>query len=229
MNNQSEFETGKPAAGPKRGKLQEFLSAQAKMGGGPGVDRAEKEYTLVIFGLPRGGTTMVAGLAQRLGIAIGEDLGFNLEDPDFDRKPIPHMFRTIRRRNAKMAVWGWKFPAAGRYLPRLLKHIRNPRFVVVWRDPLTAAMRSIESIAEQGLEPDLASQKTLGAVELMIAMQQKNIEFLKQAGAPALLVSYEKAVRRPQEFVEQFAAFLGRELPKDMTEILAYMTPESYK
>lgn len=224
---------GKPEAQQrKRTKVAERLSVQAKSGGiqlGPEIDPDLEDYTVVIFGVPRGGTTMVAGVAEKIGLNIGQNLGFNLEDADFDRKPVPHMLRAIEERNEAMPVWGWKYPTAANYLPKLLPALRNPRFVVVWRDPLTAAIRSVEQIKQQDLRPQVETRRSLGAVEMMVLRQMNNINFLKQAGAPALLVSYEKVVRRPEEFVEQLAGFMGMPTPSNMADIVKFMEPESYK
>src|SRR5687768_64110 len=91
-------------------------------------------FTVVILGVPRGGTTMVAGVAKRCGLSIGSRLPGNLEDPDFSISDVGRMERTIVARNASMKVWGWKYPRAASYLPELLPKLRNPRIIMVWRD-----------------------------------------------------------------------------------------------
>ena len=216
----------------KRSKVVERLNAQAKSGGiqlGPAIDPDLKEFTVVIFGVPRGGTTMVAGVAEKTGLNIGEALGHNLEDADFDRTTAEHMQAAIAERNSRLPVWGWKYPSASTYLAGLIPFLRNPRFVVVWRDPLTAAIRSVEDVKRQGLRHEAETRRAMQAVEAMVARQMNNVALLKQAGVPALLVSYEKAVRRPQEFIEQLAGFMSMPVPENMAEVIAFMEPESYK
>ncbi len=232
MNDQTDTGGMEDDDKPRLGRKVQKLNAQAKIGGvrvGPVIDPAVQEYTVVIIGMPRGGTTMVAGVAQRLGLNIGDNLAFNLEDEDFDRKSLAHMRAAVTERDARMPVWGWKFPTASNYLAKLVPHLRNPRFVVVWRDPLTAAMRSVEQLMEQGLPQLAETKRSLNAVETMVNRQMNNLALLRKAEVPALLVSYEKSVRRRQEFVEQFAGFIGLPVPADTAEILAFMEPESYK
>lgn len=232
MNDQTNMEGTDEGAKRKHGKKVEKLNAQAKIGGirvGPAIDPAITEYTVVMIGMPRGGTTMVAGVAQRLGLNIGENLGFNLEDEDFDRKTMAHMRAAAAARDGRMPVWGWKFPTASNYLEKLLPHLRNPRLVVVWRDPLTAAMRSVEQLMDQGLPEVAQTKRSLNAVETMVNRQMNNLSLLRTVNVPALLASYEKSLRRPQEFIEQFASFLGLPVPADTADILKFMEPESYK
>lgn len=216
----------------ERNKVTERLNAQAKLGGiqlGPPIDPDVAEYTVVIFGVPRGGTTMVAGVAEKIGLNIGQDLGHNLEDADFDRTSQEHMQAAIAERNSRLPVWGWKYPSASVYLSALMPYLRNPRFVVVWRDPLTAAIRAVEDIKQKGLKHEAETRRAMQAVEAMVARQMNNVALLKQAGVPALLVSYEKAVRRPHDFITQLAGFMGMPVPEDMAETVAFMEPESYK
>src|SRR5437588_9464001 len=98
------------------------------------IDPAERQYTVIILGMPRGGTTVVAGVAQRCGLFIGSKLPINLEDPDFSHVPIQTMRESIAKRNETFDAWGWKYPAAARYVDKLIPDLRNPRLIVVWRD-----------------------------------------------------------------------------------------------
>ena len=46
------------------------------------VDQNQK--TFIIFGVPRGGTTMVARVAEQLGVSMGSGLPSNYEDDEFN-------------------------------------------------------------------------------------------------------------------------------------------------
>jgi hypothetical protein len=89
-------------------------------------------------------------------------------------------------------------------------------------------MRSVEKVEQMGLPLGERTAAPISAAEKLVLRQMRNLEFLKQSDAPALLVSYEKAVRRPQEFIEQLAAFMSMPVPADIAEILAFMEPGSY-
>ncbi len=52
--------------------------------------------TVIIFGAPRGGTTMIAGVAMKCGLFLGDDLPINCEDPDFN-------IRQLKLRNLPVA------------------------------------------------------------------------------------------------------------------------------
>ena len=42
------------------------------------------QKTFVLFGNPRGGTTMIANVVRSMGVHLGDDLPINLEDSDFN-------------------------------------------------------------------------------------------------------------------------------------------------
>ncbi len=66
--------------------------------------------TFIVFGIPRGGTTMVAGVINILGVDMGTNLPINSEDNDFNldylrsvncQEPISHIVNTIRKETLK--------------------------------------------------------------------------------------------------------------------------------
>ena len=174
--------------------------------------------TIVVFGMPRGGTTMVAGICQRCGIDMGTDLPKNLEDQDFVNKPLEQMIETIGVRNSEKPVWGWKFPRAGSYLPELEKSIRNPLFIVVWRDVLSVAARGIKNTGEMTKSLRIAHN-----------IQTQNLDFVTSTSAPVLHVSYEKSIRTPVSLAEDIQAFTGVFQPFDKEELIEFAEPGSYK
>ena len=68
---------------------------------------SQEPATVVVFGVPRGGTTMMAGVVARCGVDIGSDLPVNLEDQAFVSRSNEQMIETIRERNASTSLWGW--------------------------------------------------------------------------------------------------------------------------
>ena len=86
------------------------------------VDPNQK--TFIVFGVPRGGTTMIARVAEKLGVCMGSDLPSNYEDSEFNFDKLSDaikkdqeclastLFAAINRRNAMHDVWGWKYPRA---------------------------------------------------------------------------------------------------------------------
>lgn len=202
----------------QRGKPEKRMPALAQ--GQPLIPDVDA-FTVIILGVPRGGTTMVAGVAKRCGLSIGDNLPGNLEDPDFSQTAghdVAQMEAAAARRNAVMKVWGWKYPRAASYLPALLPKLRNPRIVMVWRDLMATAARNVA----RG-KPIRESLRAASRI------QAKNIELVEADPCPILHVSYEKAVRDPAAFVHILADFIGSKPPADMEEVCAFMEPGSYK
>ena len=179
---------------------------------------SQEPATVVVFGVPRGGTTMMAGVVARCGVDIGSDLPVNLEDQAFVSRSNEQMIETIRERNASKSLWGWKFPRAALYLPAIHQEIRNPHYIMVWRDALSSRLRPISNGREVAL-----------ALENAHKMQKQNIDILKTVPGKYLLVSYEKSILDPQGLAEQVASFIGVDVPRHMEELIEFMRPGTYK
>lgn len=174
--------------------------------------------TVVVYGVPRGGTTMVAGVVQRCGVDIGSDLPVNLEDPDFVARKPAEMIETIRRNNGEKGLWGWKFPRAANYLPAICKEIRNPHYIIVWRDVLST-----------GLRPMRRGGEIMESLRHAHDIQKINIDTMGKVPGRYLLVSYEKSVLDPWALAEDISKFLGTTLQADREELLEFAKPGSYK
>jgi hypothetical protein len=177
---------------------------------------------------------MVAGAIAGLGVFMGEDLPVNIEDrmfnPDLAGGDGPAFIDqvkcTIARRSAAHAVWGWKYPRAARYLERVYECIPNPHFVTVFRDPIPAALRSAR-------RPDVAqgsiSAATLKTIQSRLRMEMENLALVYRLQKPTLMVSFEKAQANPETFLEELAEFVGLPVPRDMSALLRFMEPGTYK
>ncbi|CAA0110906.1 Uncharacterised protein [Halioglobus japonicus] len=187
---------------------------------------SDTKKTFIIFGVGRGGTTMVAGVAKLCGLDIGKDLPINMEDNDFNIhvlrkagiKPVHHILSSLKERNETKDIWGWKFPRVIAYLPYLRDLLVNPHLILVFRDPVATASRQI-----------LSGKPEVKAIEAVQQLQQRNMELVKNWEVPTLLVSYEKSVRHPEQFVADLCSFLNVERPAGMSDILKFMQPGRYK
>jgi len=183
--------------------------------------------TVVCFGTPRGGTSMVAGAIAGLGVPMGRDLPVNIEDPDFNADYTPKTFRdfvaglpqVVAARNGEHDLWGWKYPLAARYLGDIAGHLRHPFLVVVARDPVPASLRQLKGGQGTPME----------ALRARVRMEARNMELVEKLQVPTLVVSYERAVNHPVEFLQELAGFLRVDLPADLTPILDFMKPGEYK
>jgi hypothetical protein len=183
--------------------------------------------TVVIFGAPRGGTTMVAGVAIKCGLFMGDDLPINCEDPAFNimelkkrNLPIaPTIRETLKRRNvSSIGTWGWKFPRAAFYLDKVYESIVNPHFIIVYRDPLATASRAVQQ-----------DKPIVEALDQVLTLHRMNHNVAETYKVPTLFVSYDRAIAAREQTISSLCEFIGLAHPKNTKDILAYMEPGSYK
>lgn len=198
------------------------------------------EATFCIIGVPRSGTSMVAGILRMLGIPMGERVDpDNNEDLDFlghngDRDVFRSQERVGERaaylerirhliceRNASLPRWGWKDPLALYYAEEVVAELRNPHFILVTRDIGAVALREF---LEEAPEPE----------RLFVYLNRLAAEYgsmstsLTRMDRPTLLVSYERGLRHPAEMIEEIAAFVGMDAlePARLAEIIRYVVPD---
>ncbi|MGH6889590.1 MAG: hypothetical protein ACREHF_10380 [Rhizomicrobium sp.] len=182
-------------------------------------DAASSTKTAIVFGVARGGTSMVAGAIRGLGFYMGHALENNNEDLEFSYKSLDHMKQVIRRRDVQHRKWGWKFPAAANYLDDLLPHIRNPHLIIVNRDLAATSAGHVR----------WHQREATFAISDILLQSQKNFLLALRWRMPALMVSYEKATQRPGRFIEELSQFLGEPVEVDREKLVAYLGPGKYK
>jgi len=176
------------------------------------------QKTFIVFGVPRGGTTMIARVAEKLGVCMGSDLPANYEDSEFNfdklsdstQKDQEWLTRTllaaINRRNATLDVWGWKYPRAHIYLPLIINQVRNPHLICVMRDPVASSLRPLsrKRVLKEG-DQDLPAR----VIKQHLSYQQKNIALIDEFKKPSFICSYEKAIINPSSFVADLGRFIN--------------------
>ena len=161
--------------------------------------------TLIVSGIARGGTSMIAKLLVTAGVFMGErydqvvfediDIAVCLRSPN--RKALR---RIITSRNAAHPVWGFKRPQLRELLqPRELAMFRSPRLILVLRDPVAVAQRNVVSMYATA-RAELHSA---------VAALDAQVRLATAAPCPTLLISYEKALLFPSRFVPRLMAFCG--------------------
>lgn len=180
-----------------RGSCVVLNPGASRTGAAPDVGRA-----VLLTGNPRGGTTFIASVAHHLGIPLGKSI------PKYeDRRLRPLLLgevpdeghvrleAAIRAREAQHALWGWKLPGIVRHFALVDRLVRRPVYVMVFKDPLSIAMRRTQN-AGASLLPGVR-----GAMDLFHRM----VYFAAQTERECILVSYEKAMRDPASFVRTLA------------------------
>ena len=201
--------------------------------------------TYIVLGSPRGGTSMVSGLLRLLGINMGDEINeANNEDTGFTRHKgnrrlftvdgfqaergefIQALRRLISERNDMRPVWGWKDPISTYYLPEVLDVVRNPRLIVVTRDPAAVAGRQAVSRSD-----DHGRGFEIFKSDIHNALMQYGdaVNAVEHFKIPTLFISYERAVAYPSNVIESLLAFTGCSLPSDSLtadRLNAYIQPE---
>lgn len=186
----------------------------------------EPQRTYALFGTRRGGTSMVAGVARALGLDLGRTGKRRTnEDPRFHGATMPALWSLVEERNASADIWGWKHPAAGNYLTELSRSLRNPYYIVVYRDPVASAQSQIKRDKES------KRRTTRLALHESTSNITVNTGFVLATERPSLLVSYEHAIADQNGLIDDIAAFLGADAPTDplRSSILDYIKPGQYK
>ena len=181
--------------------------------------------TYIIAGIERGGTSPVAGAARVLGLYLGEGLHRNNEDPLFVHRGYRQTIEAIKLRNSSHSVWGWKFPKAFLDLPLYFEHIRNPHLIVVFRDPVAAAMGHHRWSGVGIIKP------THFLLSEAQAFNSLNLTHTLTSGVPVLLISYEKWLLNTAEGIDELADFLlmKRPVKAQKNRLLEYLQGGIYK
>ncbi len=159
--------------------------------------RRAAEKTVAIYGVHRGGTSMVAAVVGALGIDLGAQ-GLNHEDPRFQTASGEGLDALIAERNAERAVWGFKAPQTTLKLDYLESRLRNPHYICVIRNPAAVAdsvmMRRGGSAGDQ-------LRRALRFYDKMTGLVSRTTD-------PLIVVNYERASADPEALVDALAGFL---------------------
>lgn len=186
---------------------------------GSAVPDPSQPYTLIVSGVARSGTSMVATILHTAGVLMGDPpLPVVLEDAEFltavqtgHEAPLRAV---IARRNAMRPVWGFKLPNLVAYLHAdRIAWFRNPRLILIFRDPVAVAVR--DSLSEY-FDP---RETITSSLHGMLA----TVSFAEQAGCPTLMLSYEKAIAAPERTVRAVLRFCGVSVADAMIEEIARM------
>ena len=174
------------------------------------------ERTLIVTGVARSGTSMVASVLREAGVFVGQFLReVVVEDAQIlellRTRNMPALRQLIGERNAAFPVWGFKLPNLHAHLRHdELALFRNPHLVLIYRDPVAVAVRGALSEHYNAIE----------AVAATCAAQDGLLHFMRRAGCPTLLLSYEKTLVTPQPVIDALLSFCGLAVPGDRRERL---------
>lgn len=162
-----------------------------------------RRKTILVLGVGRGGTSAVAGCLRELGVVFPNAHSLKHEwspliktDGSVDREQTRTIFERI---NLQHNVWGWKSPADAFHVEDFISLVREPRIVVVYRNPLDI----LNSTAKHDGTPFEAQIQNVAEVQLQLA------NIVTYANAPIAALSYEQLTESPQRLVEELRHWLG--------------------
>ncbi|MEE4659200.1 MAG: hypothetical protein V2J89_01950 [Halieaceae bacterium] len=165
--------------------------------------RQAQQKTLVVLGTARGGTSALAGALDRLGLFTGA-----LSDgPVYEDVNLSHAIEsgTTEQVQSVIAEYNRQYPVWAYKRPRLLYHVeevhpllRNPLYLVVFRDVFAGALRT-------RISGQVASFRTM---DKLLGDNTRILDFLERSRPPALLISYEKLMARPEFFIDALIGLL---------------------
>lgn len=161
---------------------------------------------IVVVGTARGGTSMVAGSMQHMGIFMGdraaapvfEDLRLST---CFEQKDAAGAAAVAAEYSRKHGQWGWKRPWSIDHLEEVHRVLGAPRYIFIYKDVMSIAQRNAISMLA-----DL-----LPGMERALQQYARTLAFLRGRPTYAMLVSYEKAMADPAHFVRELARFCNLE------------------
>jgi len=185
-------------------------------------ESGEQGRTFIVTGLQRSGTSLVASLLHQSGIFIGSEIN----DAVYEDEEIGHVLasleidglrRIIAERNARHARWGFKRTMLCRELGTdQLALFDKPRLIITFRDPVSMAVRT--SLSEY--------RDPMRALTDVVANQAKLLDYVGALRCPNLLLSYEKALSFPNDFVDTIVRFCGISPDRDLrARLLASIEP----
>jgi hypothetical protein len=178
------------------------------------LDCKNSTKTIIVVGCARGGTSIVAGVLSSLGIFMGDNSGSPVfEDTKlaaaFESKNYQAANEIIDEYNLEHQIWGFKRPSSIDYLSKIHAMVRNPYYIIIFKDILAIGNRNSISMQSELIEN----------MQAALGNYQKIIEFIQiKNPKAAMLVSAEKLLQHKGYFIEQLCIFLDLQVASDLVE-----------
>lgn len=172
--------------------------------------------TIVVLGCKRGGTSLVAGVLRKLGVFMGQNMSPHggHEDTEISQKEVPEIIEMIHKRSKEFDTWGWKDPDCIDYIHYLIEYLKDPVFLVVFRDPMATAMS--EAGRQQGKPLSVCLWEAKIAIKKLVDFALQ----MRTKGYHVLALSHEKAIVNPEEYVKQLARMLNLKFNQDAVDFI---------
>jgi hypothetical protein len=186
-----------------------------------------EQFTCIVVGVARSGTSIVAGSLHQLGLFMGDNCEArpSFEDPAMRSSILqqdwPAARELISVYNKRRPGWGTKLPALVEQLDFAHDEFRNPRYVIIFRDIFSIANRNRIS-----MKSDLVQD-----MHQSILQYQKIIDFIRSRSPHALLIAHSFALDNKPEFIDRLVEFCQLNPSKDQIRAahkFIQRNPETY-
>ena len=167
-----------------------------------------KKKTILIVGVERGGTSMVAGVVRALGLYGGERLGRNHESTAFLNDNKVKLLENIKFMKEQSDIWWIKMPKLSLDLEFILSNVENPIIIFV--------NRNWTAIANSWLQR--SNSKPIKTFKHILSYYSEIIKIVAQKNIPTISVDYEYSCRNPEKFVGELVNFLKIKFDDDKIE-----------
>ena len=176
--------------------------------------------TLVVCGIPRSGTSMVAGILRCLGFDMGDRIKPDKhEDLDILFKPRNLVVEVIKHRNKTKELWGFKTPWIGDMIHLVGYHFINPKYIYIKRNKKDA-IRSDLIRNPKSNKPYIEKRNRLLTESLECFLE--NIDHLQ--------IDYDKVIGDPYSYVMKIVDFIGEPVTnKDIQRAVKFIQPGGYR
>ena len=156
--------------------------------------------TFIVLGAPRGGTSAIAGALAALGLFMGKGAGAPVFESlalanAIEKRNDDQVRELISEFNSEHDIWAFKRPGFTRFVADYHPFFRNPVYIIIFRDPVATASRSLVS---GRLKANYTKK-----LKHVLSIYNRIIEFVNTSQAPAVFVSYEKLLGNPTQFLEE--------------------------
>jgi hypothetical protein len=164
----------------------------------------ERPATVIVLGVGRGGTSLVAGTLRCLGVCMGADphpVKHEWSPVVYTAEEQVDSGRTLSNVDAMdraYPLWGWKSPRDLFSLDAILPLLRNPGLIVVTRDLLEVALSSQNHIQSP---PEIALLESASVYQVIA-------DRLRFWPYPVLVVSFQEILKNASDFVDLLCSFL---------------------
>ncbi len=182
----------------------------------------KEEKTIIVVGVARGGTSLVAGALHHLGVFGGErsvppvfeDVKLATAYEQDDKQQVEE---TISLYNQEHSVWFYKRPSSIHYVKKLMEQVRNPVFMFIFKDIFAIANRNTISMKLDVVEGLGRAYKDYGMM----------LEFIQKHKPNGFLLSYEKVMENKDSFIEALVEVVGKQKisPEQKQKALDFIEP----